>query len=299
MSSEAAAGVETDNFAAAFEKLAELGDQAPPADLQDLTAEAPVESIEAPADDTQADSSVADDPQIESEESDETTEESDVATTETPQAKLSDDELLNRFARIVKEKAPAADEAHQVPSDQQQQPYYTDDEAKFLQDYEKDWPDVAKAEALRRRAEYRDLVGYVFQEVAKEIMPMMDMVRTVSERTHLSDLQSSVSDYDVVRDKVIEWANAQPPYLRAAYNHVIQQGTVDEVVDLIDRYKQATGSVQRTAAPASRKMETELPTATKQAAAALAPVSSKRSAVIAGQDPNDFESAFASFADKM
>lgn len=299
MSSEATAGVETetDNFAAAFEKLAELGDQAPPADLQELNAEAPVADTETPADDTQDDSSVADDTQTE--ESDETTEESDVETPETPQAKLSDDELLDRFARIVKEKAPAADETHQVPHDQQQQPYYTEEEAKFLQDYEKDWPDVAKAEALRRRAEYRDLVGYVFQEVAKEIMPMMDMVRTVSERTHLSDLQSSVSDYDAVRDKVIEWANNQPPYLRAAYNHVIQQGTVDEVVDLVNRYKQATGSAQRAAAPASRRMETELPTATKQAAAALAPVSSKRSAVIAGQDPNDFESAFTSFADKL
>ena len=119
-----------------------------------------------------------------------------------------------------------------------------------------------------------------------------------SERTHLNDLHTSINDYDDVRDKVINWVGRQPAYLQAAYNHVIKQGTVDEVADLVNRYKLETGAPTR-AAPASRKTETELPTATKQAAAALAPVSSKRSAVIAGQDPNDFESAFASFADKL
>jgi len=297
MSSEAAAATETDNFTAAFEKLAELGDQTPPADLSELAApadETPPVDEPPPADDAESEADES------TEESDESTEESDEQD-ETPpetQAKLSDDELLDRFARIVKTKEPQVDETHQVPPEQQQQPYYSEEETKFLQDYEKDWPDVAKAEALRRRAEYRDLVGYVFQEVAKEIMPVMDMVRTLSERTHLNDLHATVGDYDDVRDKVIDWVGKQPAYLQAAYNHVIKQGTVDEVADLINRYKQESG-VQTRAAPASRKTETELPTATKQAAAALAPVSSKRSAVIAGQDPNDFESAFSSFADKL
>lgn len=301
MSSEAAAATETDNFAAAFEKLAELGDQAPPADLTSLS-EPPADTQELPADDAQDGSTEADAEQPETDEastdgSAEDAEEFDEQEA-AAQAKLSDDELLDRFARIVKEKEPPAAETHQVPPDQQQQPYYTEEESRFLQDYEKDWPDVAKAEALRRRAEYRDLVGYVFQEVAKEIMPVMDMVRTLSERTHLSDLHTTINDYDDVRDKVINWVSKQPHYLQAAYNHVIKQGTVDEVADLVNRYKQETG-VQMRSAPASRKTETELPTATKQAAAALAPVSSKRSAVIAGQDPNDFESAFASFADKL
>lgn len=297
MSSEVAEATETDNFAAAFEKLAELGDQNPPADLSELAAEPPPADDTTPADETPADESVEETPEVD-EESDESTEESDDTPPKT-EAKLSDDELLDRFARIVKEKESPAAETHQVPPDQQQQPYYSEEETKFLQDYEKDWPDVAKAEALRRRAEYRDLVGYVFQEVAKEVMPIMDMVRTLSERTHLSDLHNTVEDYDDVRDKVIAWVAKQPAYLQPGYNHVIKQGTVDEVADLINRYKQETGTAIRTTPSAGRKTETELPTATKQAAAALAPVSSKRSAIIAGQDPNDFESAFASFADKL
>jgi siderophore synthetase component len=140
-------------------------------------------------------------------------------------------------------------------------------------------------------------VGYVFQEVAKELSPLLGQVRNLSERAQLSDLQGRVENYAQDRDAVVEWAQKQPAYLRAAYNHVIQQGTVDEVADLITRFRQDTGA-QR-AAPAAAKPKTDLPAATKQAAAALAPVSSKRSAVIRGTDPNDFESAFEEFAGKL
>lgn len=213
-----------------------------------------------------------------------------------------DDEVLRRLAALVKEQKAAP--AQEQPIQQQTQvepPVYSDDERKFLEDYEKDWPDVAKAEALRRRSEYRELVNYVFTEVAKVLKPQIETVQAMSEMTHLQQLQTQVSDYDDVRDKVIDWAQKQPPYLRAAYKHVIDEGTVDEVADLIDRYKRDTGASAAPAAPRSapKRVETELPSATKQAAAALAPVSSKRSAVIAGDDPNDFESAFSSFAKNL
>ncbi len=215
-----------------------------------------------------------------------------------------DDDVLRRLAALVKDQKSAATQVQEQPAPQQpqqEQPVYSADEQKFLEEYEKDWPDVAKAESLRRRAEYRELVNYVFTEVAKVLRPQIETVQAISEMTHLQQLQTQVSDYDDVRDKVISWAEKQPPYLQAAYKHVIEQGTVDEVADLIDRYRQETGYKAPNAAPkpAPKRVETELPSATKQAAAALAPVSSKRSAVIAGDDPNDFESAFSSFANKL
>jgi hypothetical protein len=213
-----------------------------------------------------------------------------------------DDEVLRRLAALVKDQRVAPEPAPQVQQQtQQEQPIYSADEQKFLEEYEKDWPDVARAESLRRRSEYRELVNYVFTEVAKVLRPQIETVQAISEMTHLQQLQTQVTDYDDVRDKVIDWANKQPVYLQNAYKHVIEQGTVDEVADLIDRYRQETGYKAPNAAPrpATKRVETELPSATKQAAAALAPVSSKRSAVIAGDDPNDFESAFSSFANKM
>ncbi len=280
-----------ENFEAAFDRLAELateqiaqerGEEPPPA------AE-PVVAQEAPVDDAQAETPVADDAQVE-----------EPAPEPPPVAPDAKEDMLEKLARLVAER-----EQHQVPPEQQMQPqaapqaeqYYTNDEVEFLTNYEKEWPDVSKAEAIRRRAEYKQLVGYVFSEVAKELSPLLNTVRTLSERTHLGDLQSRIENYAQDRDAVIDWVSKQPAYLQPAYRHVIQQGTVDEVADLITRFRQETGA-QR-AAPAATKPKTDLPAATKQAAAALAPVSSKRSAVIRGTDPNDFESAFEEFAGKL
>ena len=221
-----------------------------------------------------------------------------------PKNKDDDDAaMLARFTEIAKNTAPvetnpAAEPRRAAP---QMPEVYTAEEKKFLETYEKDWPDVAKAESLRRRAEYRDIVGYVFQQFSQQMTPLSDAVRELSTRTHLGDLHNKVTDYDDVRDKVVDWVTTQPTYLQVAYKHVIEEGTVDEVADLITRYKQATGVKPAPAVPVvvTKKADTELPPATKQAAAALAPVSSKRSAITQGIDPNDFGAAFSDFASKL
>ena len=151
-----------------------------------------------------------------------------------------------------------------------------------------------------RKAEYRDLVGYIFSQIGGALKPISETVQELGTRTHLSDLHSKVNDYDDVRDKVVDWVEKQPAYLQPAYKHVITQGTVDEVADLINRYKLDAGVKAAPAVVAPvKKPETELLPATKQAAAALAPVSSKRSAVVQAIDPSDFGAAFAEFASKM
>lgn len=289
----------TDNFSAAFDRLAELSDKSPSdeivvpeAPLAEAAAPESIETVDAPE---PVEAAEAESDEAAPEEAD-----AEPETADGPTPKLSDDELLERFAKIVKQKEPDAPQTDYVPAEQQQEPYLTQEDVKFYQDFEKDWPDVARAQQLYGQKLARDIIGYVFQEVAKEIRPALDSIQTVSERTHLSDIYDRVEDYNDVRDKVVEWAAKQPAYLQPAYKHVIEQGTVDEVVDLINRYKQEAG-IRPTApaAPVSRRTETELPTATKQAAASLAPVSSKRSAIIQGVDPNDFESAFSEFAGKL
>lgn len=309
-----------EDFDQAFEKLAEMVEPtanpevlAQPVDKPaDTTAEAPAQESEKEKPEDEEDSEEAEELDEDEEEEDDEEEESEeeedeVSEVATKKAKKgapdSDEKLLERFAEIVKEKAlPAQQTQTQQSQPQQAPPMFSKDEEEFLTTYEKEWPDIAKAETLRRRAEYKELVGYIFSEIAKEISPVLESVKTISERTHLQDLQSTVNDYDDVRDKVVDWVGKQPAYLQPAYNHVIQQGTVDEVVDLINRYKADTGvkvAQAPSSPPARKKMDTELPSATKQAAASLAPVSSKRSAVIAGVDSGDFESAFAAFADKL
>lgn len=218
---------------------------------------------------------------------------------EEQQPATENDDLLARLAAMVSKQAPATPEprAEPTPAQLDQPELYTAEEKTFLADYEKDWPDVAKAESLRRRGEYQQLVNHVFSEVAKELGPVAETLRTLAERAHLTDLRDSVEDYDDVRDKVIDWVNNQPNYLQNAYKHVIQQGTPSEISDLVSRYKQATGVTTPVAVPAKR--ESELPLTTKQAVASLAPVSSKRSVVVATPDLEDFDGAFAEAAKSL
>lgn len=200
--------------------------------------------------------------------------------------------------------------ADQQQTQQQQEAepeLYTADEKKLLETYEQEWPEVSRAEELKRRAEYHEIVKHVFNEVAQQMAPVAQMVQTLSERTHVDDLRQTVGeDYDTLRDEVVEWVKTQPSYLQSAYQHVIDQGTVDEVADLVERFraetgKQAPASAQNqkpSAKQAEKPKKAELPEQTKKAAASLAPVSTKRGAVPQGEEPTDFESAFDKFASR-
>jgi len=215
------------------------------------------------------------------------------------------EDILNKLADLMK-KQPAEEQA-QPQLQEEPDPLegiYSDDEATFLKGYDEEWGDVAKGEALKRRAEYQLLVNHVYDQIATALMPHFETLHAVADKIHHQDLTTQVEDYDDIREKVVSWVDTQPEYLQNAYNHVIDNGTADEVADLISRFKQATGTVtpaqQADTKPVpAKKPERVLPKATKQAAASLAPVSSKRSVVTSGDDPNDFDGAFATFADKV
>lgn len=192
---------------------------------------------------------------------------------------------------------------------------YTDEELTALSEYEKNWPDVHKAETLKRKGEYNDLMRFVFNEVAQYVAPLFEQVRAVGNTLHLSELTTKVPDYtENLEAEVNNWIGTQPAYLQPAYNHVMKSGTSDEVADLIGRYRAATGTAPAPAqpaapaamapavppaAPAAAPKNTELSSAAKQAAASLAPVSGERSHVPQGEDQQDFESAFKRYAQTM
>jgi hypothetical protein len=279
---------EPDEFAKMFEDLAKLGEEEPTAKLTPIEepapvivgAEPPVPVAEAPAEPAPAEGLNLTPPV-----------EEPAPEPEPALQQPSSDDILARFAQIVREQ-PAPQQPVQPQAQQPQQaPLFTPEEIKELEAYEKDWPDVAKAEALRRRAEYSQLISYVFQQVSQRLAPLEQQTAGVSTRSHLNDLYTLIPDYDQVRDPVLQWVDQQPAYIRNAYMQVAQQGTPAEVADLVGRYKQANG-VQASAAPAAPAAPAPQ---VRKAAAALAPVKSARSNVVETA-PEDFDSAFAAFA---
>lgn len=272
-----------DEFTKMFEDLAKLGDDpAPLVPVEEPTlvvvgetpAETPVETpaeepIETPAEEPVE--TPAEEPYVE------------------PQ-RLNDADLLSRFAQIVREQ-PTPQVQTPAPTPQPQAPLFSAAEQKELDAYEKDWPDVAKAESLRRRAEYHQLLNYVFEQVGQRLAPLEQMTVGGAERSHLNDLYSLIPDYDQVRDPVLNWVEQQPGYLKAAYQQVTRQGTPAEIADLVGRYKQANGVVPAAAPAAPPAPAPQV----RKAAAALAPVRTARSGAVESQ-PEDFDNAFAAFA---
>lgn len=291
---------QTDNFTAAFEKLAELGDKPVPTDLLSPSDAAPEVA------DASATPETAENPPVEASATAPAASEPPGAAPTTTDGTLSDQDILARMASLVRQAAPAPEPEPVASSrapEPAEQPLYSPDEQQVLSKYIEEWPEVAQAEALMRRQEYRHLVQHIFNEVLQTIRPLQDTVSTLAAHTQYSQLTQQVPDYDNIRDGVIEWVKQQPAYLQPAYNYVIEKGTPEEVVDLIDRFRQSSGlsaaPASAPAAPVVKKTEPVLPADAKQAAASLAPVSSKRSAVAPSAEPQDFDSAFMAFASKL
>lgn len=292
-----------DNFDAAFASIAALESSASPAAIAAATQAQPEKKegdqvqVETPAAATTTET-----PAGEVQKTPEEIEAERVAAEEAAKAvteAAAEEGILNKFVSAVRKAIPEPEPARQEPVQQQQRqepasPYNADEQA-FLTKYMTDFPDIAQAEFLRRKAEYGVVIDHVFAEFRKTIEPMARQLQTIADRTHLGDLVQTVPTYATDRDKVVEWVKEQPDYLRAAYEGVIAAGTVDQVADLINRWKQSTGVVQTISGTTEVKPATELPAAAKKAVAALAPVSSKRSVAVAAE-PTDFDSAFAAFA---
>lgn len=183
-------------------------------------------------------------------------------------------------------------------------PVYTTDEQATLDKYGKDWPDIRAGEALVRKAEYRDLVSYIFDQVHQRLAPLEAVTQTTSTRTQYQDIVGLVPDYDVVRDRTLAWVDTQPEYLKKAYQEVANSGSATDVADLITRFKKETGYVQPAATvpvtPAAATpvaaTNAALPVAAAAAVQSLRVVKSSRSEPAQGIDANDFDSAFAEFS---
>lgn len=188
--------------------------------------------------------------------------------------------------------------------------------------YKSEWPDVAAGEALIRRAEHKQLLEFVFSQIKPHLDQLYAQSGVAHERTQYQILHDMVPDYDDIRDPTLAWINAQPAYLKDAYMKVANEGTPEQVADIISRFRKETGWVKpgaaaaaptpaapaaapapTTAAPAAAAptpaASPAVSSAVAAAAAALKPVGAVRSSTTTAADPNDFEGAFAEAAKSL
>lgn len=223
------------------------------------------------------------------------------------------EELQRAHEAALKRPAPAA-EAPRPAEETKPAPQYNDEENTFLSKYREDWPDVFRGEQLQRRAEYQQLVTYMFEQLRPTLEALQSTSERTSSRSQYQDIKDLVTDYDAVRQPTLNWIDTQPDYLKNAYKQVAESGSAKDVADLITRFKKETGYVgaapaggstgvvpagasaaapaSGAAAPAATAPAAGLAPAAAAAVASLKVVKSSRSEPVTAADPNDFDAAF-------
>lgn len=175
-----------------------------------------------------------------------------------------------------------------------------EEEKKQLDHFNTEWSDISQAVNIRIKEiegvltqRILNAAQTVLQLVNQDVAPVLQRQTVDAQTRHFATIKAAHSDYDAVIEQVPGWIQKQPKYLQPALQSAYDEGDAEAVTDLISRFKASTGSVtpqKSEQTPANPKPATD-----PAAAAALAPVSSKRSTAspaAGAPDMNDFDGAF-------
>lgn len=209
--------------------------------------------------------------------------------------------MAAQMAPATAEAAHAAIAAPAQPTPEPVAPadIYSPTEREELTALRDEWPDAARMFELLARQVQVDTLNYAFSELSKVISPIQATVQQYTTDDHLGAIYEAHADYDAVYQPVMDWIEKQPSFLKAAYYGVVKEGTAEDVITMIQRFKDevkwappaAPAQAAAPAAPAAPP-EAGLSEAAKKAAKALGAVGAKRGAPPSAQDPNDFDAAW-------
>lgn len=203
--------------------------------------------------------------------------------------------------------------AQQAPKNTQQEPaapveakpedFHTAEETAAIAEFVKEWPSEHRAvQAMMKGAiqsEVTNRVAKLVGELNVALTPLFQQTEQVQQTSFQTFVHAKHPDAVQVLPEVEAWIKTQPAIYRPALQEIYDKGTAQQVVELLDMFKQAkvpTGAV--TPPPASPAAQEPVPPKPRQAPApaavrALAAVpAGQRTQPVAGADVNDFDAAF-------
>ncbi len=160
--------------------------------------------------------------------------------------------LKRRLSELEKAKDTGTDKSDEGKKDADPEP--DDSEAqKILEAFYEDFPSLKKPlEVLlkKQRKEVRaELETELTGKVDAKLKPVLTRVEEEALSEHIGKIAAGHSDWEAVSqsEKFDGWIKSQPSYLRKAYEGVLQDGSAEEIVDLLWTYKEANGLGRRSA----------------------------------------------------
>lgn len=202
-----------------------------------------------------------------------------------------------------KEQKPAEEEKPLTRAD-----FLDEAGAAAIKKFETEWPDEYAAIQQLMQAELRAALANSFSGYTKQLngvlAPLMGSVQKVEVNTYKGAVTAAHPDAFEIAPKVAEWIETQPAIVRSAYRQAYEKGTAQEAIELLNLYKQATGSTGAApatpASSAAQEPPKPKPVADKKAVAALAAVpAAQRAKPNGGADVLDFDAAFAEAAQAL
>jgi hypothetical protein len=187
---------------------------------------------------------------------------------------------------------------------------FTDKEKEDLQAYDTEYDTVAKFEGLKRRAELNVLKGELtnslraefteaFKVVLDTLAPALSTTEQLSDERHFNSIKAQHPDFEKYRDdgSIEAWIDTKRESLRAAYTKDYNEGSAQNIIDLITDFKKENniGPVIPAPDPAA-----PLDTEKERKREAIAGVKSRKTpASFSQKASDDFEGAFDEAAAKQ
>lgn len=110
-------------------------------------------------------------------------------------------------------------------------------------DYFGDFSEEALAEGINKLIDER-VKAQVDAQVAQALQPMQAREQESAEAAHYRTIYEAHQDIDSILEsgEFETWKGAQPSYIQSALDGVLKQGTAEQVVELLNNYKQSTNS---------------------------------------------------------
>ena len=139
-------------------------------------------------------------------------------------------------AREVREQLNAA-KANVEP---EEQPADNEDET-LLREAVEEYPHLMRAiTALVNKTK-----AEVEARIRNEYAHIVRTVENDARERHFAAIRRAHPDFDTVVKELPSWVDEQPAYLRSSYQSVLTSGTADDVIDLINRFKETRAKPRR------------------------------------------------------
>lgn len=191
----------------------------------------------------------------------------------------------------------------------------TDKEKEELKAYDTEYDQISKMEGIKRKVELTALKGEVISTVRAEfkqafdyllgqIGPALSTTEEISDERHFSVIKNQHPDFEKYRDdgSIESWIDTKPKYLKDAYTSVYNEGTAQDIVDLISTFKRENNIGVATVSSTATTAGTAAPTIDKkkqEKKEALSGVHSRKTPASYSQvDASNYDGAFEEAAKK-